>query len=56
MLAKWNLDPKSYCFAFLFAFLTFNNFAIADETPRINKFSEKNACSIKTMANLLVIY
>lgn len=40
----------------LLAFLTCNNFAIADETPRINTSSKKNAFTIKINAELVDSY
>lgn len=40
----------------LFAFLSCNNFAIADEAPRINAYSENNTCSIKINNELVDSY
>lgn len=43
-------------FCILFAFLTCNNFAIADEAPGINTSSENNTCSIKINGELVDSY
>ena len=47
---------KQLLLCILFAFLAFNNFAIADETPRISTSSEKNTCSIKINGKLVDKY
>lgn len=47
---------KQLLLIILFAFLTYNNFAIADEAPGINTSSEKNTCSIKINGELVDSY
>ncbi|MHA1062828.1 hypothetical protein ACR9GP_02785 [Enterobacter ludwigii] len=47
---------KQLLLCILFAFLKCNNFAIANETPRINTSSEKNTCSIKINGELVDSY
>lgn len=51
-----DIRSKQLLLCILFALLTCNNYAIADEAPRINSSSEKNACSIKINSELVDSY